>query len=177
MNRALAGLCGLALALGASGAAADDDPWPALFTRCVGSLSESITAIWARFPGEEERFEREVALLRMREMKIAVEADPAGHLMLWTGGGVSRQDVVSDICAAADSSSAALEALERGDEAAFVESIERANRILGARDTSPNAAAAKQRNDYQDCIARNLLQRWALFVDDCSKLYPPPPDR
>ena len=173
MNRALAGLCGLALALGASGAAADDDPWPALFTRCVGSLSESTTAIWARFPGEEHRFAREFTLLRMREMK----ADPAGHLMLWTGGGVSRQDVVSDICAAADSSSAALEALERGDEAAFVESIERANRILGARDTSPNAAAAKQRNDYQDCIARNLWQRWALFVDDCSKLYPPPPDR
>ena len=163
MNRARAALCGLALALGASGAAADDadDPWLALFSHCVGSLSESITAIWARFPGEEHRFAREFTLLRMREMK----ADPARHLVLWTRGGVSRQDVVSNICAAADSSSAALKALERGDEAAFVELREPASRILGAL-TPPNVAAPNWLALFSRCVgslSESITAIWARF--------------
>ena len=83
MNRARAALCGLTLALGVAGAAADDDDWLALFSSCVVSISDLSMALWTEFPdvvgapptGEERSFEEEAALL-----KREVEADPAGFL-------------------------------------------------------------------------------------------------
>ena len=125
MNRARAALCGLALTLGAAGAAADDDPWLALFSRCTGSMSETAKALWAEIPEEERGFGEEVAMLAMQEL----DADPAGYLESWSMFR-HRSVVVSEVCALADVAAAMPEALKRGDEAAFVELKERVAGLL-----------------------------------------------
>ena len=125
MNRARAALCGLALALGAVGAAADDDPWLALFSRCTGSMSETAKALWTEFPDARRGFAAEAAMLAIQEL----DADAAGYLESWSRFR-PRSVVVSEMCAMADVQAAMLEALKRGDKAALDELQERFDGLL-----------------------------------------------
>ena len=70
--------------------------WPALFSRCVGSLFESATALWAELPEEKRGFKEEAAMLAMREL----DADPAGFLESWALFR-PRAAVVTEVCVAA----------------------------------------------------------------------------
>ena len=93
MNWARAGLCGLAL--GASGAAADDDRLVAMFARCLGSVIESYEALAAEYPDKHGGFETELLLGEMR----AMQEDPEGTLR---SAPKSPFKHVQEMCAAAD---------------------------------------------------------------------------
>ena len=104
-------LAGLVLAaLGASGAAAQDDGLLAVFEGCVGGLVGNLEAIGSEFPGfrsGEVRLESFVA--------GAVHTDPAGFLA--SRRGAEALDDVRVACTAADDIAAVLGALRNGQSA------------------------------------------------------------
>ena len=91
MNRARAALCGLALALGAAGAAAEGDGLAALLEGCAGSLVGRLEAIATEFPAFQSN---EVAIELFAARRIY--GDPAGFLRQW------KPRTVSAVCSAAD---------------------------------------------------------------------------
>ena len=89
--RRRAALCGLALAVCASGVAADDDGLAALLEGCAGSLIERLEAIQTGFPGFRSNG---VAFELFAARRI--HGDPAGFQSQWNARAVSA------VCSAAD---------------------------------------------------------------------------
>ena len=111
MNRARAALCGLALAVCAAGAAADDE-YEASLVRCAGKTIEALETLAAEFPDrydERARLKQEAFILNMR----AVMVDPKGTLL---SSSKSPTGVVLEICSGTVVSEMALdEARQRRD--------------------------------------------------------------
>ena len=104
MNRARAALCGLALALGAAGAAAD--PIEMMFVRCVERLTETYRAAGAEFPDLYTESEMESTLHKLRIMR----ENPAGVFLL---SPKSKRAIVVETCVMAGNMEADLEKRRR----------------------------------------------------------------
>lgn len=124
-------LAGLALAaLGASGAAAEDDGLASILEGCVGNVVTSLEAIRAEFPDFVPN-QFELMLFGARQNHADLEGFVARQIDR------SRMEVVSGVCVAADLGAFMLEILRRGDRSE-VEVLRQAvmERILGDLEAS-----------------------------------------